>query len=923
MKTKLVVFLLLVSALLFRARADYTFTPVNFPNTAYTQPQGINDNGDVVGYYQNGLSFPQGFVLKNGTYTAITGRPGSIAVIAYGINNSGQIVGNDGPSGQSSAFLLSGGVYSDVAYPGCSYNVAYAISNNGKIVGACQLGGATIMYILSGGVYTKLPDPGQPASPTGINNNGDVVGNFGGSVGFLYRGGTYTSIPGPSGAITAQVSGINDNGQIAGYDESKVSGLLEDHGFLFSGGSYTPLDVPKQPGELLFGINNNAWVVGGFGFNVGAGFMGMPTVALSVTSVTPNEVPAGLSFEMTVNGTGFLANAVVQWNGTALSTTFISSTQLNAFVPASLFTTTTTYSVTVQNPGTAPSNGVPVLVTFPTTPPLLILTAPILPVGHVGTAYSQTFIVGGGVKPYAWSLIAGAMPSGLSLSSAGVISGIPTAAEELSFTVQVTDAASSSVMQTYFVPIDPAIATGASFIGSMAHIAAEENWTTTFTLVNKQGTAAGAQLSFFGDPADASGDGPLPLPLTFPQQQTPAAPALSASLSQSISANASLIVETAGPQTPPVQVGSAQLAASGDVDGFAIFHQIPTAQEAVVPMETRNAPSYLLAFDNSNGVALGVAVENVSTQAGNVGVVLRDGSGAVIGTGTLALGGSGHMAFVLSTQFPITAARQGTAEFDTPSGGQISVLGIRFTPPNNALTTIPALANVGPGGGSIAHIATGNGWQTTFVLVNAGASAAAIHLKFFADVTGTALPLPLSFPQSGSGATTVASSVDQTLAAGATLLVESAGPLSDPAPTVGSAQLITAGNVSGFVIFRYNPNGQEAVVPLESRNSTGYLVAFDNTGGTATGIAINSVSAQAANVPVVIRDDSGAQIGGDTLSLTANGHLAFTLGSDKYPATANIRGTIEFDTPAGGQIGVLGIRIPAAHTFTTLPALVK
>jgi hypothetical protein len=262
-------------------------------------------------------------------------------------------------------------------------------------------------------------------------------------------------------------------------------------------------------------------------------------------------------------------------------------------------------------------------------------------------------------------------------------------------------------------------------------------------------------------------------------------------------------------------------------------------------------------------------------------------------------------------------------EFDTPSGGQISVLGIRFTPPNNALTTIPALANVGPGGGSIAHIAIGNGWQTTFVLVNAGSTAAPIHLKFFADVTGSALPLPLSFPQSGSGTTTVASSVDQTLAAGATLSVQSAAPLSDPAPTVGSAQLTTTGNVSGFVIFRYNPNGQEAVVPLESRNASGYIVAFDNTAGTATGIAINNVSLQAAAVPVVVRDDSGTQIATDTLSLAANGHLAFTLGSDKYPATANIRGTLEFDTPSGGQIGVLGIRIPAAHTFTTLPALVK
>ena len=77
------------------------------------------------------------------------------------------------------------------------------------------------------------------------------------------------------------------------------------------------------------------------------------------------------------------------------------------------------------------------------------------------------------------------------------------------------------------------------------------------------------------------------------------------------------------------------------------------------------------------------------------------------------------------------------------------------------------------------------------------------------------------------------------------------------------------------------------------------------------------------NIPVTVRDDTGAQIATDTLSLAANGHLAFTLGTDKYPATAAIRGTIEFDTPAGAQIGALGIRIPVAHTFTTLPALAK
>ncbi|HEV2098364.1 MAG TPA: hypothetical protein VGR45_05500, partial [Stellaceae bacterium] len=220
-------------------------------------------------------------------------------------------------------------------------------------------------------------------------------------------------------------------------------------------------------------------------------------------------------------------------------------------------------------------------------------------------------------------------------------------------------------------------------------------------------------------------------------------------------------------------------------------------------------------------------------------------------------------------------------------------------------------------------LASGNGWQTTFVLVNVGANAAQVNLNFFDD-NGSPLSLPLSFPQSGGGSTTTAPAVNQVLAAGATLLVESAAPESNPAPTVGSAQLTTNGNVGGFVIFRYNLDGQEAVVPLENRDANAYILAFDNTGDISTGIAINSVATQVVNIPVTVRDVTGAQIATDTITLNPNGHLSFTLATDKYPTTAGIRGTIEFDTPANAQIGALGIRIPAAaHTFTTLPALAK
>ena len=534
---------------------------------------------------------------------------------------------------------------------------------------------------------------------------------------------------------------------------------------------------------------------------------------------------------------------------------------------------------------------------------------------------------GGATGPITVTFPAGFVWSAISNASWLTITGPSTGTGSCTLTYQIaantgSDRTATITIDGYTFTIEQEAASipGLNFIGSMPHIAAEENWTTAFTLVNKGASSATARLSLFGDPTGA-----LTLPLAFPQQPAAPDPLLASTVDQMIAANASLIVDSAGPQTPPVQVGSAQLSSTGAVDGFAIFHLIPGAQEAVVPMETRNASSYLLAYDNTGGVVLGVAMENGSAQAGNVGIVLRDDTGTQIGTGSIAMQPSGHTSFVLPVQYTITAGKRGTIEFDTPAGGQISVLGIRTTPlgTSTTLTTIPALANVGTGGGSIAHIATGNGWQTTFVLVNTGAGAAQVNLNFYADVTGAPLSLPLSYPQLGGGASTVASSINQTLAAGATLLVQSAAPVSNPAPTVGSAQLTTNGNVGAFVIFRYNPNGQEAVVPMETRNAPAYLLAFDNTAGTATGVALNTVSPQAVNIPVIVRDDTGAQIATDMLNLAANGHLAFTLVADKYPATANIRGTIEFDAPAGTQIGALGIRIPIAHTFTTLPALAK
>ncbi|MEY2974466.1 MAG: hypothetical protein RIR49_886, partial [Actinomycetota bacterium] len=57
----------------------------------------------------------------------------------------------------------------------------------------------------------------------------------------------------------------------------------------------------------------------------------------------------------------------------------------------------------------------------------------------INTTYSATLTATGGIAPLRWSVTSGSLPTGLSLSSAGVLSGTPTTTGTSTFTVTVTD----------------------------------------------------------------------------------------------------------------------------------------------------------------------------------------------------------------------------------------------------------------------------------------------------------------------------------------------------------------------------------------------------------------------------------------------------------------------------------------------------
>lgn len=74
----------------------------------------------------------------------------------------------------------------------------------------------------------------------------------------------------------------------------------------------------------------------------------------AISQLNPGSTNAGAgAFMLTVNGTNFASNAVVNWNGSAQATTYVSSKQLTIAVPASAVATSGTVQITVTNPATS------------------------------------------------------------------------------------------------------------------------------------------------------------------------------------------------------------------------------------------------------------------------------------------------------------------------------------------------------------------------------------------------------------------------------------------------------------------------------------------------------------------------------------------------------------------------------------------
>jgi probable HAF family extracellular repeat protein len=237
---------------------------------AATYPTAVGISGNSQAVF-GGAS--QIFVYSNGTVSAL-----GIDGTAYAINNSGQVVGNLGPSNVAS--LYSNGT---VQLLGLSAGAAaYGINDTGQITGETSFtnnsNGYPSAFLYGNGPTTNIGNlccnaPGSTGGSNGyaINASGQVTGvgiysNWptgtpaGSAFAFLYSNGAMTNL-GTLGGMASFGQGISNNGLVTG--SSLTAGNAAWHAYLYSRGAMRDLGtLAGDDASYGQGVNDSGDVVG-------------------------------------------------------------------------------------------------------------------------------------------------------------------------------------------------------------------------------------------------------------------------------------------------------------------------------------------------------------------------------------------------------------------------------------------------------------------------------------------------------------------------------------------------------------------------------------------------------------------------------------------------------------------------------------
>lgn len=404
----------------------------------------------------------------------------------------------------------------------------------------------------------------------------------------------------------------------------------------------------------------------------------------------------GYSFSI-VSGSGSLPTGLSLTPGTGA----ISGT------PTVLGTSNFTMQVTDSSNATGTK---PFSLTVGSAAVITISTVSPLPTATVGTFFTTTLAATGGNGNYTWSLPSGSvLPGGLGLSSAGVLSGTPTASGGFNFTVQVNDTASGTTQKAFAMTVN---ASG----GLSITTASLPNWTANRVYSQTLAGTGGTQPYTW-----TVSQGTLPTGVTL----GPSTGALTGTPTVAGTYNFTIQLAASGssPVTKPFTV---------------VINAAPTISNATLPNGNVSAVY-------SSGVAVtgGTSPLTWAVTAGSLpsGLSLGGATGTVSGTPTA--GGQSTFTVTVTDAAGATAVQQYTVTITS------SLLVTTSTLPSAVLST-PYSATLAASGGT----GTGYTWTITSGPLPTGITLATSGLLSGTPTVAGSFPITVQVTDSGSNIAT-------------------------------------------------------------------------------------------------------------------------------------------------------------------------
>ncbi|WP_170111932.1 Ig-like domain-containing protein [Phyllobacterium myrsinacearum] len=653
--------------------------------------------------------------------------------------------------------------------------------------------------------------------------------------------------------------------------------------------SVTISGVPQLQGSYSITVSATDSSTGDGPFRTGQLF------TLTVSQLTVTLSPAGPTLPYASSGSGY-SQTFSASGGTAPYTfslaggSFPAGITLNAATGVLSGTPTVSgtfpFSVRATDSSTGPgtpfsaTNNYSLVVNAP--PVIIVLSPSTLSSGKSGVSSSQTLTATGGTAPYRFAITSGALPNGITLSSAGVLSGTPTAAGAFNVTVTATDILGNNGAQAYTLVINqavpvavadaaatlanqavtiPVIANDGGPITSIAVTSAPLHGTVAVNGLNAVYTPA---QNFFGTDTftySATGPGGTSAPATVTITVSPLAVPVAAAHSAATMAGHAITIDTT------------EGATGGPFTGAAIVTP-PAFGSATVSGTTI---TYIAPADASGAVSIGYTLSNA------------------FGTSPPA------MITLTVNPLPVAAAHSVTTRAGTPVTVNLTegATGGPFT--GAAIVTPPAFGSATVSGTTITYIAP------------AGASGAVSIGYTLSNAFGTSPPAtitltvnPLPVAAAHSVTTRAGTPVTVNLTEGAT-----GGPFTGAAivapPAFGSA------TVSGTTITYTPPADASGAV------SIGYTLsnAFGTSPPATITLTVNPLPVAAAHsvttragTPVTVNLTAGAT-GGPFTGAAIVAPPAF--------GSATVSGTTITYTPPADASGAVSIGYTLSNAFGTSP----